>query len=72
MGLGVGTPMFTWVATPLSTELEIMVTNELAKKIKLPEKFYFENNGLGIINFCLADGMVAPVFAAKHQYLAKN
>lgn len=68
----VGTAMFSWIASPLSTELEICVTDELAKKLKLPEHFLFEKNGLGIINFCLADGMLAPVFAAKHQYLARN
>lgn len=51
-GFTVGSPMFTWIASPMSTELEILVTDELARKLKLPEKFFFDNNGLGIVNFC--------------------
>ncbi len=65
----VGSPGFTWVASPLSTELEIGVMDALATRLHLPAKFLFANQGLGIINFCLTDGLLAPILTSTHATL---
>lgn len=60
-----GAPLFTWHSSPMDTELEINLMDELAVAFQLPIDFWFDNGGLGIININENDSLLAMYYSAK-------
>lgn len=60
-----GAPMFTRHSSPMDTELEINLMDELAGFFALPDPFRFANGGLGIINYNENDSLICLIYSAK-------
>lgn len=47
LSAGFGCIGFSWISSPVCTELEVVTTNYLGKLMGLPEEFLFTKNGEG-------------------------
>lgn len=80
---GLGVQGMLWATSPACTELEMLVTDQLARIIGLPEAFCFgqtgraleaaaearpfEGNGGGVIQSTASDAAVVAMVAARHR-----
>lgn len=65
---------FSWIASPASTELEMVVMDWLGKAIELPEHFLFSTpgiNGGGVIQSTASECTLTAVLAAKTKMTAR-
>ncbi|VUZ55463.1 unnamed protein product, partial [Hymenolepis diminuta] len=63
---------FTWASSPVSTELEYVVTNWLAKMLGLPD-FYLHspNGGGGVVNTTCSEQTIITMMAARNKSISK-
>lgn len=60
---------FNWLASPASTELEIVVMDWLATMLKLPKTFMFSGTGGGVIQNTTSDSILVTLIAARDRAL---
>ncbi|EOX99271.1 Tyrosine/DOPA decarboxylase [Theobroma cacao] len=60
---------FNWLASPASTELEMIVMDWLANMLKLPKSFMFQGTGGGIIQNTTSEAILVTLIAARDQAL---
>ncbi|EUB55630.1 Aromatic-L-amino-acid decarboxylase [Echinococcus granulosus] len=63
---------FTWASSPVSTELEVVMTNWLVKMLGLPD-FYLHNvsGGGGVIGTTCSEQAVVTMMAARNKAIEK-
>ncbi|KAK9092288.1 hypothetical protein Syun_027199 [Stephania yunnanensis] len=61
---------FNWLASPASTELEILVMDWMAKMLRLPETFMFCGSGGGVLHGTTSEAMLCTLVAARDRALA--
>ncbi|XP_064457956.1 aromatic-L-amino-acid decarboxylase-like isoform X1 [Ornithodoros turicata] len=65
---------FSWVASPASTELEMVVVDWLGKAIQLPDQFLFSTPGIrggGVIQSTASECTLTAVLAAKTKMTSR-
>ncbi|CAN1123982.1 Tryptophan decarboxylase TDC2 [Linum perenne] len=60
---------FNWLASPASTELEIVVMDWLAAALKLPSSFMFSGTGGGVIHNTTSEAVLVTLVAARDRTL---
>ena len=60
-------PGFTWVCSPVHTELENIIMDWSVKMLNLPEKFLLKSKGGGMIANTVGDAIFLSVNAAKYR-----
>ncbi|XP_010548734.1 PREDICTED: tyrosine decarboxylase 1-like isoform X2 [Tarenaya hassleriana] len=71
---GLGVLGFTWLASPVATELEIVVLDWLAKLLSLPPHFLSSNHGNGgggVIQATACEAVLVVLVAARDKFLRK-
>lgn len=60
---------FSWISSPVCTELEVLVMDWLAKFLNLPEKFLHSSKGPGggVIQGSASEAILVAVLAAREQ-----
>ncbi|KAK9089514.1 hypothetical protein Scep_028596 [Stephania cephalantha] len=61
---------FNWLASPASTELEILVMDWMAKMLRLPKTFMFCGSGGGVLHGTTSEAMLCTLVAARDRALA--
>ncbi|CAN0914762.1 Tryptophan decarboxylase TDC2 [Linum grandiflorum] len=61
---------FNWLASPASTELEMVVMDWLATALKLPSSFMFSGTGGGVIHNTTSEAVLVTLVAARDRALA--
>ncbi|VDK32240.1 unnamed protein product [Taenia asiatica] len=69
---GIGGIGFTWASSPVSTELEVVMTDWLVKMLGLPD-FYLHNNsgGGGVIGTTCSEQAIITMMAARNKAIKK-
>uniref|UniRef100_A0A0X3P1L0 Aromatic-L-amino-acid decarboxylase n=1 Tax=Schistocephalus solidus TaxID=70667 RepID=A0A0X3P1L0_SCHSO len=62
---------FTWASSPVSTELEVVMLDWLAKLLKLPEFFLSHTEGGGVIQGTSSESTFVSLLAARNVALEK-
>ncbi|XP_059667761.1 tyrosine decarboxylase 1-like [Cornus florida] len=62
---------FSWISSPAATELESIVTDWLAKLLKLPKSFLFSGGGGGVIHGSTCEAVLCTLTAARDQKLSQ-
>ncbi|XP_065314845.1 3,4-dihydroxyphenylacetaldehyde synthase 2-like isoform X2 [Gordionus sp. m RMFG-2023] len=64
---------FNWTASPIYTELEIVMVDWMAKEMGLPKKFLFESKsgGGGIIQGSASEGVTVSIIAAREKKISE-
>nr|BAC41515.1 tryptophan decarboxylase [Ophiorrhiza pumila] len=62
---------FNWLASPASTELEMVVIDWLANMLKLPKSFMFHGTGGGVIQGTTSEAILCTLIAARDGALEK-
>ncbi|CAI0550148.1 unnamed protein product [Linum tenue] len=60
---------FNWLASPASTELEMVVMDWLAHALKLPSSFMFSGTGGGVIQNTTSEAVLVTLVAARDRAL---
>ncbi|CAM9098095.1 unnamed protein product [Laminaria digitata] len=60
---------FSWEASPASTELEIVVLDQLARAVGLPDVFLSNGEGGGVIQGSASEGTLVGLLAARKRAL---
>lgn len=70
---GFGVIGFSWICSPVCTELEVAVMDWLAKMIDLPEIFLHSHNGPGggVLQGSASESVLVAVMAAREQNVKK-
>ncbi|KAL0273790.1 UNVERIFIED_CONTAM: hypothetical protein PYX00_006383 [Menopon gallinae] len=73
LSAGLGTVEFTWLSSPISTELEVIVMDWLGKLIGLPDEFLncSDGKGGGIIQGSASETVFVCLLAAKQRMLKR-
>uniref|UniRef100_A0A803LLQ5 Tryptophan decarboxylase n=2 Tax=Chenopodium quinoa TaxID=63459 RepID=A0A803LLQ5_CHEQI len=61
---------FNWLASPASTELEMVVMDWLASMLKLPTSFMFSGTGGGVIHGTTSEAILCTLVAARNRAMA--
>ncbi|KPI82943.1 putative tyrosine/dopa decarboxylase putative dopa decarboxylase [Leptomonas seymouri] len=64
-------PGFNWMASPAAAELEVIVTNWLARAFGLPEEMTWDSTGGGVLQPTASEAVVVALLAAKSRALEK-
>ncbi|KAI5704308.1 hypothetical protein M8J75_003915 [Diaphorina citri] len=69
LSTGLGVLSFTWLTSPASTELEVLVMNWLGKALGLPEEFLncSKGPGGGVIQGTASESIMVSILAAKRK-----
>ena len=59
--------MFTWIASPLHTEMEVSLCDFLCSKLSLPREFRYSEGGAGVIVGTRNEALVPVLYTAKHR-----
>ncbi|WCJ37647.1 Tyrosine decarboxylase [Euphorbia peplus] len=62
---------FNWMASPASTELEMVVMDWLANMLNLPKSFMFSGTGGGVIQNTSSEAILVTLIAARDKALAE-
>ncbi|XP_065875577.1 tryptophan decarboxylase TDC1-like [Euphorbia lathyris] len=62
---------FNWLASPASTELEMVVMDWLAHMFNLPTTFMFSGSGGGVIQNTSSEAILVTLIAARDRVLSK-
>jgi aromatic-L-amino-acid decarboxylase len=68
---GINVPGFSWIASPVVTELEIIVLDWLGKLLHLPEEFLSSGKGGGVIQGTSSEAVLVVMLAARKRVLKK-
>ncbi|KAG9452798.1 hypothetical protein H6P81_005702 [Aristolochia fimbriata] len=60
---------FNWLASPAATELEMRVTDWMAKLLKLPASFTFSGKGGGVIQTTTSEAILCTLVTARDRAL---
>eukprot|EP00904_Undaria_pinnatifida_P009634 jgi/Undpi1/5800/HiC_scaffold_2.g01074.m1 len=60
---------FSWEASPASTELEVIVLDQLARAVGLPDVFLSDGEGGGVIQGSASEGTLVGLLAARTRAL---
>ena len=60
-------PMFTWIASPLHTEMEVSLCDYLCSKLSLPNGFRYREGGAGVIVGTRNEALIPVLYTAKHR-----
>ncbi|CAL4902330.1 unnamed protein product [Urochloa decumbens] len=71
LAAGLNINPFTWAASPAATELEVVVTDWLAKALHLPESLLFSGGGGGTLLGTSCEAMLCAIVAARDRKLAE-
>lgn len=66
----VNQPGFNWIASPAASELEVIVTDWLARAFGLPESMLWSSTGGGVLQPSASEAAVVAMLAAKNRALA--
>ncbi|XP_076886311.1 tyrosine decarboxylase-like [Bidens hawaiensis] len=69
---GFNTVGFNWLASPVATELEMVVLEWLLKLLQLPKSFWFSTDGGGVIHASTCESFVCTLVAARKKKLTKG
>jgi len=62
-------PAFNWICSPAITELETVVLDWLARILHLPDCFFSDGEGGGVIQGSASEAIVTVMVAARERYL---
>uniref|UniRef100_A0ACD5V9K4 Uncharacterized protein n=1 Tax=Avena sativa TaxID=4498 RepID=A0ACD5V9K4_AVESA len=62
---------FTWVASPLATELECVMMDWMCKLMGLPDRFLFSGGGGGVLHGSTCEAVVCTLAAARDRALGR-
>ncbi|KAB8360946.1 hypothetical protein FH972_024678 [Carpinus fangiana] len=60
-------PAFNWLCSPVCTEMETVVLDQLAKSLGLPEEFLSSGEGGGVIQGSASEAIVVAMVAARER-----
>ncbi|KDP38772.1 hypothetical protein JCGZ_05108 [Jatropha curcas] len=63
---------FNWLASPASTELEMIVMDWLGHMLNLPKSFMFSGSGGGVIQNTISEAILVTLCAARDRVLSKT
>ncbi|ODV92083.1 hypothetical protein CANCADRAFT_82001 [Tortispora caseinolytica NRRL Y-17796] len=63
---------FSWICSPVVTEMETIVLDWLAKAIGLPESFLSRGTGGGVIQGSASEAAIVAVVAARERYIQES
>ncbi|KAG6695799.1 hypothetical protein I3842_09G116000 [Carya illinoinensis] len=63
---------FNWIASPVATELEMIVMDWLGEMLNLPNSFLFSGNGGGVIQGTTCEAILCTMVAARDQMLRRD
>ena len=62
-------PAFSWICSPVVTELETIVLDWLTKLLHLPDCFLSQGEGGGVIQGSASEAIATAIVAARERYL---
>ncbi|XP_056859340.1 tyrosine decarboxylase 2 isoform X2 [Raphanus sativus] len=71
LSAGLSVVGFTWLTSPVATELEVIVLDWLAKLLQLPDHFLSIGNGGGVIQGTGCEAVLVVVLAARDRIMKK-
>ena len=60
-------PMFSWIASPLHTEMEVSLCDYLCEQLSLPTAYTYREGGAGVIVGTRNEAIIPVLYTAKHR-----